>query len=197
MKLLAVFLFAIAVEIATARPSSTCERSFKEAGLSPNFNETIAHSVHSMTVQALRRFNPRVTVHNRVPTVNLDRKAKDKVIPFAPDYPTGHDFSTETMNMIDRILSDIGNNRDGLGPNWSPLERVVHNFHMMDVWNRVHQVYDQETLQNPPSEELCSCLMQTQENGIYQVSSYFSGYITIAYAKLYKRTIAVVLHPKL
>ena len=92
MKTLVALLFATAVAVATAAPSSICERSFKEAGLSPNFNETIAHSVHSMTVQALQKFNPRATVHNRVPTVNLDRSAEEKVIPYAPDYPTGHDF---------------------------------------------------------------------------------------------------------
>ena len=80
MKLLAVSLLAIAVEMATARPSASCQSYFKGAGLSPNFNETIAHSVHSMTVQALRRFNPRVTAANHVPTVNLDRNATDKVV---------------------------------------------------------------------------------------------------------------------
>ncbi len=40
--------------------------------MSNNFNETIAHTIHSMTVQGLRMFNPRATEQNNVPTVNHD-----------------------------------------------------------------------------------------------------------------------------
>ena len=40
--------------------------------MSDNMNETIAHTIHSMTVQGLRMFNPRATENNQVPTVNHD-----------------------------------------------------------------------------------------------------------------------------
>lgn len=71
------------------------------------------------------------------------------MLPFAPEEPRGEDFTTETMNIIDAILSRIGKDDDGLGPNWSSTERIVHKFHMIDVWHRVREVY-QEVLENPP-----------------------------------------------
>ena len=71
------------------------------------------------------------------------------MLPFAPEDPHGEDFSTETLNIIDTILSRIGLDDDGLGPNWSSTERIVHKFHMIDVWHRVNEVY-QEVLEKPP-----------------------------------------------
>ena len=71
------------------------------------------------------------------------------MLPYAPEDPYGEDFSTETMNIMDAILSRIGLDDDGLGPNWSSTERIVHKFHMIDVWHRVREVY-QEVEQNPP-----------------------------------------------
>lgn len=71
------------------------------------------------------------------------------VIPYAPEDPLGEDFSTGTLNVIDSILSRIGLDDDGLGPNWSSTERIVHKFHMIDVWHRVKEVF-QEVEQNPP-----------------------------------------------
>ena len=54
----------------------------------------------------------------------------------------GSDFDRETMNTVDMILTQIGQPTDGLGPNWSPLERVVHKFHMKDLWAKVKAEYD-------------------------------------------------------
>jgi len=153
-----------------------CCRLIHESGFSENFNETIAHAIHSMTVQGLQRFNPKATVNNRVPTVNMDRHSPEKVIPYAPEDPIGSAFSTSTMNTIDKILLAIGKDSDGLGPNWSPLERVVHKFHMWDVWNRVHQVFEGVVVHEPPSEEVCQCLMDTSHNGIYQAVKWVSDH---------------------
>lgn len=46
------------------------------------------------------------------------------------------------MNTVDMVLSQIGQPTDGLGPNWSPLERIVHKFHMKDLWERLRVEYD-------------------------------------------------------
>ena len=121
-------------------------------------------------------FNPRATALNVVPTVNLDRSASQKVLPYAPENPVGNDFSTHSMNVIDKILSEIGNPHDGLGPNWSPVERIAHNFHMMDLWNRIHTVFEDQVAQNPPSDSLCNCLLDTKTNGIYQAVTWVSDH---------------------
>jgi len=59
------------------------------------------------------------------------------VLPNAPETHVGHEFSTHTMNIIDKILSELGHAKDGLGPNWSGIERVAHKFHMWDLWHKV------------------------------------------------------------
>ena len=51
-----------------------CNDLYYSYNLSPNLNETIAHAIHSMTVQGLRMYNPRATEFNTVPTVNHDIK---------------------------------------------------------------------------------------------------------------------------
>jgi hypothetical protein len=66
------------------------------------------------------------------------------------------DFTTKTMNVIDAILSRIGKDDDGLGPNWSSTERIVHKFHMYDVWSRVLMTYNETVEKDPPQVWLLS-----------------------------------------
>ncbi|CAH3186540.1 unnamed protein product [Porites lobata] len=111
-------LIAAALICSKAAANSPCSSLYVSYDLSANFNETIAHSIHSMTVQGLRLFNPRATEDNRVPTVNHDiHDEKHLVLPYAPEDPYEEDFSTEAMNIMDAILSRIGLDDDGLGPN--------------------------------------------------------------------------------
>lgn len=166
-----VLLFGLA-----AAKQNACNSLLLRSGFSDNFNETIAHAIHSLTVQGLQLFNPRATENNRVPTVNMNRHAREKVIPYAPNDPLGSDFNTLTMNTIDKILNNIGMDNDGLGPNWSPLERIVHKFHMLDVWDRVHDVFEDEVRQEPPSDEMCDCLMDTWNNGIFAAVKWVSDH---------------------
>jgi len=126
--------------------------------LSDNWNETIAHSIHSMTVQGLRVFKATASSKNHVPTVNQNLQhvpESESVVSFAPDVPLPTDYVTHSMQTIDRILTIVGTEDDGLGPNWSPLERVVHTLHMWDLWAKIHEVYE-KTLY--PGAALCKCL---------------------------------------
>jgi hypothetical protein len=173
MKILVLFTL---VYFVGAQTTSNCKTVIRNAGLSVNFNETIAHTIHSMTVQGLQKFNPRATDKNNVPTVNMDRHSDEKVIPYAPEDALGDDFSTPSMNTVDKILSNIGKDNDGLGPNWSPLERIVHKFHMLDVWDRVLEVYKDKVVGSPPDESLCDCLMNTDDNGIYAAVKWVSDH---------------------
>ncbi|CAF4488589.1 unnamed protein product, partial [Rotaria magnacalcarata] len=50
-------------------PQSRCSKLLA-VGLSSNYNESIAHAIHSMTVQGLQLFNPRANDQNTIPTVN-------------------------------------------------------------------------------------------------------------------------------
>ena len=171
MKVL-MFLAAILV-VSQARSlrlrSPACSQLLAAQGYSANFNETIAHAIHSMTVEGLQLFNVKATERNSVPTVNMDRSSAQKVVPFAPLYPLGNDFKTREMNVVDKILSEIGNAHDGLGPNWSPVERIAHTFHMWDLWHRILDVYQSRVMSDPPTDTVCQCLLDVRNNGIYEV----------------------------
>jgi len=116
-----------------------------------------------MTVQDLQLFNPEVTVNNRVPTVNRRLSEEDKVLPFAPHVPIGNHFRTEAFNMMDWVLTHAESGDDGLGKNWMLLERIVHSFHMRDLWFRILDAY--KTVKDVP-QETCDCLMNIKDNGI-------------------------------
>ena len=71
--LLVGLVLAIGVAYAMPTEQSACVKLLTEHGFSSNFNETIAHAIHSITVQGLQKFNSRATEKNSVPTVNMDR----------------------------------------------------------------------------------------------------------------------------
>lgn len=67
------------------------------------------------------------------------------------------------MNLIDRVLSRVGVSDDGLGENWTPLERVVHNFHMKDLWHKIKPIHDSIAVDH----STCACLLNTNSSGVY------------------------------
>ena len=73
--------------------------------LPSNFNETIAHAIHSMTVQGLQLFNPHANENNNIPTVNLNLHDKNgvKVLNYAPNDPLPSDYFRFAMNMVDKV----------------------------------------------------------------------------------------------
>ncbi len=174
MKTLCVLILAL--ELAMAMPSDTCHKKLLDYGFSSNFNETVAHAIHSMTVEGLHLFNPRANEKNTVPTVNMDRHAPVNMVPYAPEDPVGSDFTTFTMNTFDKILTNYGQDNDGLGQFWSPLERVAHKLHMWDVWVTVQTVFKSKVLPNPPKDDVCDCILDTESNGIYKAVKWVSDH---------------------
>jgi hypothetical protein len=102
------FIAILLVTLAVAHgyiPQSRCTLHLRAVGLSSNYNETIAHAIHSMTVQGLQLFNPRATENNNIPTVNLNLHDKTgvKVLQYAPNDPIPSDYFGHAMNMIDKV----------------------------------------------------------------------------------------------
>jgi len=139
-----------------------CDVKFPRSGLSAKYYENIGHAVHSMTLEILKMFSGKATVKNDIPTVNMNLAADQKVLDFAPSDPVGNDFSTPQMNVVDHVLQGVGVTDDGLGKNWSPVERLVHHFHMIDLWNKIKEVYDSVEV----DPEVCACLTNTRTNGV-------------------------------
>jgi hypothetical protein len=102
-----IALFLITLAVARGVPHRRCSMQLHAAGLSSNFNETIAHAIHSMTVQGLQLFNPHASEKNTIPTVNhnLHDKSGVTVLMYAPNDPVASDFFGFTMNMIDKVCS--------------------------------------------------------------------------------------------
>jgi len=143
-------------------PNLRCDLENENSGLSQRYWENIAHAIHSMDLQALQTFNTKATEDNHIPTVNMNIHSEQKVLDNAPSDPLPNDFSTPEMNLIDRILSRIGIADDGLGSNWSPVERIAHNFHMRDLWNRLRPVYENVVV-NPA---VCECVLNVEDSGV-------------------------------
>lgn len=143
-------------------PNVRCDLKYPSAGLSTRYWEAVAHAVHSLDLQSLQEFNPQASEENHIPTVNLNLRDTKKVLENAPNNPVGHDFFTEEMNLIDRILSRIGKSDDGLGQNWTPVERIVHTFHMRDLWRKIKPVFDKITV----DDKVCVCLLDNRASGV-------------------------------
>ena len=75
-----LYLLIAGLLCSSAAAQSSCSELYSSYDMSKNFNETIAHTIHSMNVQGLRLFNPQATEDNRVPTVN--HNIRDEVSTF-------------------------------------------------------------------------------------------------------------------
>ena len=112
--LLIVCVLGLTIAGASAQ-TVNCAKALPGSRLSARYNETIAHAVHSMTVAGLRLFSDKAAAVNFVPTVNQDLSHVKSVLDHAPEVALGNDFNTLSMNIIDNILSSLGNEKDGLG----------------------------------------------------------------------------------
>jgi len=157
-----MFYFFVLFVVAFSR---NCRVEFPEAGLSYRYNESIAHAIHSMTLDVVQRFQPAVGLDNNVPTVNMNISSAEKVVHAVPEKLPENGFNGREMRLVDMMLAQIGTPNDGLGPNWSPLERVVHRFHMEDLWSKIGDIFEKTA---KPSISVCQCLYDdVKTNGIY------------------------------
>ena len=56
------------------------------------------------------------------------------------------EFEGDVMNDVDELLSRIGGSQDRFGPNWSPLDRIIHQFHMKDLWTKIRAAYNEQVI---------------------------------------------------
>lgn len=161
-------LVSILVAVAVTEPVPVaykrCDAIHPQADLTSTYWEAIAHAIHSMDLDSLKKFQPNADENNKVPTVNLNLHKGPKVLDSAPQTePASLDFATDAMALVDTVLSRVGKSDDGLGPNWTPLERVVHNFHMRDLWAKIKPVFDKIDVE----ADVCECLTSDlKSNGI-------------------------------
>lgn len=166
-------LVFVSLALTTAAPSSdaSCPLVLASSGCNEKFPGLVAHAIHSITVEDLKAFEPTVTEeNNRVPTINMDLSSSQAIVPFAQNQiktDVSEKFITTGMETLDIVLSRMNQQHwDVTG--FNALEKVVHAFHMREVWARVLVEYKRIKAQ-PPSDEFCRCAMDVENNGIMKM----------------------------
>jgi len=169
-----VFVFLPATIGAPGRKN--CDVCLTNLGVSKSFDAMVAHGVHSMTVDDLKKFDSLATENNFVPTIDFDLHSEHAILPYAPDLKNDENETslTEGMKVLDLVLSHMNEKHWDISA-FNPLERIVHAFHMREVWARVKIEFDKinKTVQAPDSEA-CQCIMDLENNGIMKVMRFMA-----------------------
>merc|ERR1712183_495502 len=134
--------------------------------LSATYPEGIAHGIHSLTLSDVRYyFNPLANNTNNIPTVNMNLTSRVPILNDAPDLKRSDRFKTLALQVAENVILNNGDNWDI--HNADRLDKLLHALHMHEMWAAASKIYT-SILDNPPlSAEVCSCLKDVENNGIY------------------------------
>jgi len=148
--------------------TGTCTEMMNAADISYRFAPVVGHGVHSIKVEDLQQFEPSATENNTIPTVNLDLASDVPILGYAPSSGQRSMFATPGMRMTDRVLSHMDDNHHDIRQ-YSPLEKLVHALHMQEVWYKARDVYRHLASVAPPTQQLCGCVLDFDNNGIMKM----------------------------
>jgi len=135
------------------------------SALSDIFAKRIAHGIHSLTLADLRfYFNPNANETNNIPTINRNLTSSIPILNDAPDIGRSDRFKTMGLLVAEEVLLNENQNWDL--KNADTLEKLVHALHMHEMWTETSKLYKQ-ILDNPPASNICPCLVDVENNGIY------------------------------
>jgi hypothetical protein len=151
-----LFLFLLVLSLVNSDSEKNCSIL-----LPPRFGENVAHGIHSLTLGDLQEFDP--AWNKSIPTINLNLTQEDAILWQVP--PSYHSpFTTLAMQTLDHVLSHMED------PNYdikcySPIERLVHAFHMKEVWSMA-KIHYHHLVHNAPENDLslCSCALDIENN---------------------------------
>merc|ERR1719260_580731 len=133
--------------------------------LSATYPKRIAHGMHSLTLADLRYyFNANANETNNIPTINRDLSSPIPILNDAPDIGRSDRFKTMGLLVAEEVLLNENQNWDL--QNADTLEKLVHALHMHEMWTETSKLYKQ-ILDNPPASNICPCLVDVENNGIY------------------------------
>ena len=139
----------------------------------------VAHGVHSISVEDIRYFfDDQFPVNNTVPTTNLNLTGHP-ILLFAPSRPS--DFKMPGGAAVDYILA---NNDDPLTfsqAGKTTLEEIVHQMHMIEMWNKASKLYKDIISRNLNTQEVCTCLVDGKEDWIIQELELIGSYFRIKF----------------
>jgi len=159
---------SFASPVADTKNQQGCDATLKAAGATARFPGIVAHGIHSITVEQLRKFKPDVTEKNAIPTTNSDLTSIQPLLFHAPNEPDlGQSFKTDGMRALDQVLSHMDNINNDIG-RYGTLDRLVHALHMREVWHEAQTPYEQLKKQ-PPTTDVCKCALDVDNNGVVKV----------------------------
>jgi len=146
--------------------NDSCAEILAAANVTGRFAVAVAHGIHDITVEDLREFTGDVPcTGNGVPTVNRDLRSESAVLPSAPCLDDGDSpFATPSMRVVDAALTRMDDMNYDIG-SVSGLKRLVHAFHMREVWALAATQY-QALAADPPGRAACACALDVGGNGV-------------------------------
>ena len=159
---------------------ATCCKIMENNGIDVRtFNASVAHGIHSITVEQLNLFfKGNVSEKNNIPTTNFNLKSPKTVLSSSTKMSRDPNILTNNMRMLDFILRNNDDTRasyfimNGL----SSLEKLAHHAHMDELYARTKPVYEQ-LLKNPPKDRrVCDCVTDEKNNGVLGKLEWYSNY---------------------
>ena len=148
--------------------NDSCAEILAAANVTGRFAAAVAHGIHDITVEDLREFTGDVPcTGNGVPTVNRDLRSESAVLPSAPCLDDGDSpFATPAMRVVDAALTRMDDMNYDIGTT-SGLQRLVHAFHMREVWALAAAQY-QALAADPPGRAACACALDVDGSGVLE-----------------------------
>ena len=125
----------------------------------------IAHGIHSLTLADLRHyFNPNANETNNIPTVNRNLSSSLPILNDAPDLGRSDRFQTIGLLVAEEVV--LNEDKDWDLHNADILDKLLHALHMHEMWMETSRIY-KNLISNPPNTNICPCLVDVENNGIY------------------------------
>lgn len=154
-------------------PNEKCWSLMDASGIDVfNFPFAVSHRIHSLSLQDLRQFiDPDAPKANGIPTINVDQTSVFVILNNTRDDPSP--FTASGLRALDSVLSNVKNLRYEIAKGSdmdkrAPLviTRLIHEFHMQDLWALMKPIYDKLVANPPENRQLCPCIKDIENNKV-------------------------------
>lgn len=154
-------------------PNEKCWSLMDASGIDVfNFPFAVSHRIHSLSLQDLRQFiDPDAPKANGIPTINVDQTSDIVILNNTRDDPSP--FAASGLRALDSVLSNVKNLRYEIAKGSdmdkrAPLvmTRLIHEFHMQDLWALMKPIYDKLVANPPENRQLCPCITDIENNKV-------------------------------
>lgn len=119
----------------------------------------IAHFTHSLTLQELKKFNPSIKT-NDIMTIDRNLTSSTPILQYAPNEEYDPRLKSRAFQIIDQVMRYSSVKMYDI-KNYDAIGRIVHSFHMEQIWNKILTEYKKIDSVNP---NRCRCYKESQKN---------------------------------